>query len=206
MGLLLSPFPKAEPPDRRGRTRPPVGGRVSPRARTLIAGAARHDVEEEAVEGFEGSVVAVFLTAEGGGTPVETPSVNAVAGRGLEGDRYFAGAGTFIKDGAIEPRQEVTLIESEAIEAAGRDYEIRLGLGDSRRNVVTSGVPLNHLIGREFVVGGARLRGLKLCEPCAYLESKTMDGVRKAFAHRGGLRAQILESGTIEKGDAITPA
>jgi len=158
------------------------------------------------VEGFEGSVVAVFLTAEGGGDPAETPEVNAVAGRGLEGDRYFAGSGTFMKDGGIEPRQEVTFIESEAIEAAARDEDVELGLGDSRRNIVTRGVPLNHLVGREFHVGDALVRGLKLCEPCAYLESKTRVGVRKAFAHRGGLRGQILESGTIRKGDPVTPA
>jgi MOSC domain-containing protein YiiM len=150
-------------------------------------------------------VVAVFLTAEGGGAPVETPEVNAVAGRGLEGDRYFAGTGTFMKGGPTEPNQEVTLIESEAIEAARRDYRLPLELGDSRRNVVTSGVPLNHLVGREFTVGGARLRGLKLCEPCAYLESKTRTGIRDALKHRGGLRAQILETGTIRAGDPITP-
>lgn len=155
---------------------------------------------------FEGSVVAVFLAAEGGADTAETPEVNAVAGRGLEGDRYFAAAGTFQKGEETDPSQEITLIESEAIEGAARDNRVSLGLGDSRRNVVTRGVPLNHLVGREFTVGDVRLRGLKLCEPCAYLESKTMPGVRKAFAHRGGLRAQILESGTIRKGDPITPA
>jgi MOSC domain-containing protein YiiM len=158
------------------------------------------------VDAFEGSVVAVFLAAEGGGVPVEAPEVNAVAGRGLEGDRYFAGSGTFMKGGTVEPRQEVTFIESEAIEAARRDYDLALSLGDSRRNVVTRGVPLNHLVDQEFRVGDVRLRGLKLCEPCAYLESKTKPGIRKALAHRGGLRAQILESGTIRAGDPIGPA
>lgn len=158
------------------------------------------------MERFEGSVVAVFLASEGGGVPVETPEVGAVAGRGLEGDRYFAGSGTFMKGGTAEPRQEVTFIESEAIEAARRDYDLQLGLGQSRRNVVTRGVPLNHLVGREFTVGEVRLRGLKLCEPCAYLESVTVPGVRNALAHRGGLRAQILESGTIRAGDPISPA
>jgi MOSC domain-containing protein YiiM len=159
------------------------------------------------VEAFEGSVVAVFLTAEGGGEPVETPEVSAVAGRGLEGDRYFAGTGTFMKEGdPPDPRQEITLIESEAIEAAAGDEHVELELGASRRNVVTRGVPLNHLVGREFAVGEVRLRGLKLCEPCAYLESKAMPGVRRAFAHRGGLRAQILQSGTLRKGDPVRPA
>ena len=159
------------------------------------------------MDGFEGSVVAVFLAAEGGGVPVETPEVNAVAGRGLEGDRYFAGVGTFMKAGVgPEPRQEVTFIESEAIEAARRDYEVPLGLGEPRRNVVTRGVPLNHLVGREFTVGEVRLRGIKLCEPCVHMESLSRPGARQALLHRGGLRAQILESGTIRAGDPISVA
>jgi len=158
------------------------------------------------VDGFEGSVVAVFLAAEAGGVPVEAPEANAVAGRGLEGDRYFAGEGTYIKDGQIQPRQELTLIESEAIEAAARDDDVELGLGEPRRNVVTRGVPLNHLVGREFTVGAVRLLGIKLCEPCPHMESLSKPGARMALLHRGGLRAQILESGTIRKGDPIAPA
>jgi MOSC domain-containing protein YiiM len=158
------------------------------------------------VGGFEGSVVAVFLAAEAGGVPIEAPEAKAVAGRGLEGDRYFAGAGTFVKGGVIEPRQQVTLIESEAIEAAGRDEGVSLGLGEPRRNVVTQGVALNHLVGREFSVGDVRLRGIKLCEPCAHMESLSRPGARQALLHRGGLRAEILESGTIRAGDPITPA
>jgi MOSC domain-containing protein YiiM len=71
---------------------------------------------------------------------------------------------------------------------------------------VTRGVPLNHLVGREFTVGGVRLRGIKLCEPCAHMESLSRPGARKALLHRGGLRAQILESGTIRAGDPIAPA
>jgi MOSC domain-containing protein YiiM len=156
---------------------------------------------------FEGSVVAVFLTANGGGVPQETPEVEAVAGRGLRGDRYFAGAGTFDTPGHVnEPKRHVTLIEAEAIEAARRDYEVSLGLGESRRNIVTRGVPLNHLVDREFTVGEARLRGVKLCEPCAHMEGLSKPGARRALAHRGGLRAQILESGTIRAGDPIVPA
>jgi MOSC domain-containing protein YiiM len=158
------------------------------------------------VGGFDGSVVAVFLAAEAGGVPVESPEVSAVAGRGLEGDRYFAAAGTFVKGGRIEPRQEVTFIESEAIEAARSDYQVPLGLGEPRRNIVTRCVPLNHLVGREFTVGAVRLRGIKLCEPCAHMESLSKLGARKALAHRGGLRAEILESGTIRPGDPVSPA
>jgi hypothetical protein len=158
------------------------------------------------VVGFEGSVVAVFLAAEAGGVPLEASEVRAVVGQGLEGDRYFLGEGTFVKNGEIKPRQETTFIEVEAIEAARNDYGVPLSLGEHRRNIVTRGVPLNHLVGREFTVGDVRLRGLKLCEPCAHMESLSKPGVRKALTHRGGLRAQILKSGTIRPGDAISPA
>jgi MOSC domain-containing protein YiiM len=66
-------------------------------------------------------------------------------------------------------------------------------------------VPLNHLVGREFTVGDVRLRGIRLCEPCAHMESLSKPGARKALRHRGGLRAEILESGTIRAGDAVVP-
>ena len=55
--------------------------------------------------------------------------------------------------------------ESEALEALRRDYEVDLDPAQARRNLLTRGVPLNHLVGREFRVGGVTLRGLRLCEP-----------------------------------------
>jgi MOSC domain-containing protein YiiM len=97
------------------------------------------------------------------------------------------------------------LIESEAVEALRRDYEIEFEAGMSRRNIVTRGVPLNHLVGREFRVGEVVLRGLKLCEPCGHLEQLTGVRVREGLVHRGGLRAQVLNEGTIRPGDPIEP-
>lgn len=151
---------------------------------------------------FKGEVVSIFIAPEEGAPTVEVPKVRAVAGSGLEGDRYFADAGKMSKKN--KPEREITLIESEAIEAVSRDYGIEFGLGDSRRNVVTRGVALNHLVGREFNVGEARLRGIKLCDPCGYLESLTAEGVRKALANRGGLNAQILSGGVIRPGDEVS--
>jgi MOSC domain-containing protein YiiM len=150
---------------------------------------------------FKGEVVSIFIAPEEGAPTTEVPEVRAVPGAGLEGDRYFLNAGTMSKKN--KPEREVTLIESEAIEAAARDNDIELGLGDSRRNIVTRGVPLNHLVGREFNVGETRLRGIKLCDPCGYLESLTAEGVRKALANRGGLNAQILSGGVIRPGDEV---
>lgn len=132
------------------------------------------------------------------------PSVRAIPGKGLEGDRYFNAKGTY--SDRPSPAREVTLIESEAIEAMDRDNEITIPEGASRRNVVTRATPLNHLVGKEFLVGRTRLRGIRLCEPCSHLESLTQRGVIAGLVHRGGLRAQILTEGEIRVGDRIVPS
>jgi MOSC domain-containing protein YiiM len=97
----------------------------------------------------------------------------------------------------------VTLIEIEAIEALGRDYDTDLAPGLSRRNIVTRGVALNHLVEREFKVGPVTLRGTRLCEPCSHLEKLTRQGVMRGLVHRGGLRAEIVIGGMIRIGDGI---
>lgn len=127
--------------------------------------------------------------------------VRAIPGKGLEGDRYFRAEGTY--SDRPGPAREITLIESEAIEAMARDNKLKIHAGDARRNVVTRGVPLNHLVGREFRVGNVRLRGIRLCEPCSHLEGLTRRGVLAGLIHRGGLRAQILNAGEIHVGDRI---
>jgi MOSC domain-containing protein YiiM len=125
----------------------------------------------------------------------------AIPGAGLQGDRYFLKQGTFYKP---EPDFELTLIEVEAIEAIKREYNVDLGAGEARRNVVTRGVPLNHLVGRDFTVGGVKVRGIRLCEPCSHLEALTELPVIKGLRHRGGLRAQILTQGVIRVGDPVS--
>ena len=132
---------------------------------------------------------------------LSVPSAQAISGSGLVGDRYFSGKGTFSKPGV--PDREVTLIESEAIEAVNRDQKLPLTAAECRRNVVTQGVALNHLVGKVFKVGGATLRGLDLCEPCAHLQKLTRPGILNALLHRGGLRAQVLENGVFNVGDPV---
>ena len=129
--------------------------------------------------------------------------VNAIAGRGLEGDRYFNKKGTFSKTPG--PDREFTLIEIEAIEALKRDYGADLDPGESRRNIVTRGVPLNHLVGRQFKVGEVMLRGIRLCEPCGHLERLSGREVLPGLIHRGGLRAEVLTSGAIRLYDPVEP-
>jgi len=100
--------------------------------------------------------------------------------------------------------REVTLIEIEAIEALAREKNIEIPPELARRNLVTRGVPLNHLVGREFQVGSVGLVGKRLCEPCQYLEALTTKGVLTRLLHRGRLRADIVLGGTIRIGDAVS--
>jgi MOSC domain-containing protein YiiM len=148
-----------------------------------------------------GKIVSIQITPELGKPLENVPSVQAVAGQGLEGDRYFADAGTFSKK--KKPSQEITLIEIEALEALQRDYGLELSPAESRRNLATRGVALNHLVGKEFKVGPVVLRGIKLCEPCGHLEKLTGRSVREGLIHRGGLRAQILVGGQVQVGDPV---
>jgi len=127
--------------------------------------------------------------------------VLAVPGVGLEGDRYALKQGTFFKP---EPDFELTLIEAEAVEAAQSEQGLKLAPGDARRNLVTRGVSLNPLVGREFQIGNVRVRGIRLCEPCSHLQALTGQPVIKTLPHRAGLRAQVLTEGPIRIGDAVS--
>lgn len=151
---------------------------------------------------MEGKVLRIFVAAEAEEAMTEVTEIRAVAGRGVDGDRYFNAKGTF--SAKKTPDRQITLIETEAIEAAARDYKLPLDARDARRNLLTRDVPLNHLVGREFTVGEVRLRGLRLCDPCGHLEKITKaKGLEKALANRGGLRAEILIGGVIRPGDAV---
>jgi MOSC domain-containing protein YiiM len=150
-----------------------------------------------------GVVAALMIGLERKEPMISVPEVRAIAGAGLEGDRYCRERGTFSKK---LPSNQITLIEAEALEAAERDYGIELTAEESRRNVLTCGVALNHLVGREFQIGEVRLRGLKLCEPCTHLQQLTAKAVLKALRHRGGLRAEILGGGVIKVGEKIMEA
>jgi MOSC domain-containing protein YiiM len=145
---------------------------------------------------WKGSVISIQIAPAKAAPMRPVAEVRAVPGMGLEGDRHFGnGCG---------PDREITLIEWKAIEALKRDYSVELPPTEARRDIVTRGVPLNHLVGREFHVGSVRLRGIRLCEPCAHLALLTQKEVLSGLIHRGGLRAQILSEGVIRIGDEIT--
>jgi MOSC domain-containing protein YiiM len=148
-----------------------------------------------------GSVEAIYIADEAEGRTRPVDSVRAVAGRGLEGDRYFAGDGTFSEP--RKPGRDLTLIEAEAIDAMAGEDGIEIAPGDARRNVVTRGIGLNDLVGRRFTVGEIECVGDRLCDPCSHLEKLTRPGVLKGLVNRGGLRADIVRGGRIAVGDEI---
>jgi MOSC domain-containing protein YiiM len=151
----------------------------------------------------EGQLLAITIAPTAKVAMEGRQEAEAIPGKGLSGDRYAAGKGAFQKGDEIAPRQEVSLIESEAIEAVVRDYELDITHSDTRRNLLTRGVALNHLVGQAFAVGEVVFKGVKLCEPCGYLEGLTCEGIEEALKHRGGLRAQVIQGGTIRVNDAI---
>jgi len=161
---------------------------------------------------WRGNVVSIHVAPEAAAPMESVPEARAVPGRGLEGDRYFSNRGAYSPTPSYGGR-EVTLIEAEAVEALdrgvtnaeGRRLGIKLTAAETRRNIATAGVPLNHLVDKEFWVGDVLMRGTRLCEPCKHLEDLTQPGVLGGLVHRGGLRAQILNAGTIRVGDIIRP-
>ncbi|NEU55356.1 MOSC domain-containing protein [Halorussus sp. MSC15.2] len=140
-----------------------------------------------------GLVEAIHLAPDSGEDTEPTDSVEALAGEGVRGDRHFG-----------EENADVTLVEAEALDAAAEDG-IDLRDGEHRRNLTTRDAALNHLVGERFRVGEVVCEGVELCEPCGHLESLTEEGAVSALLHRGGLCADVVESGRIEVGDEVEP-
>jgi MOSC domain-containing protein YiiM len=149
----------------------------------------------------DGRLLAINLCGQAGEDLHPVDRVVARAGIGLDGDRYALARGTYTPTGGLQ--RQVTLIETETLAAIRRDDGIDLDAATSRRNLLTTGVALNHLVGRVFRIGGVPMRGVKLCEPCGYLQRRTQPGMVRALFHRGGLNAEILEDGVLHVGDPI---
>jgi len=152
---------------------------------------------------FQGKLLAIAIARQAKGPTEQVQSIRAVAGEGLDGDRYGAGIGAAQFQGRRKPENEVTLIAREAIEAANDEFNFTIEHLDTRRNLLTEGVPLNELVGKTFRVGPVLLKGLQLCEPCGYLEKRTFPGIKAALKHRGGLRCCIIEGGEIRVGNEV---
>ena len=150
-----------------------------------------------------GRLVDIYLAPAAGAPVRRVDAARALAGRGLDGDRYADGAGSFSRWPGRG--REVTLIAAEALAEAAAEFGVAVGDGEHRRNLVVEGVPLESLRGVPFGIGGARFEGVRVCAPCAYLARVTgQDRIFDALVRRGGLRAAVTASGTLRPGDAVT--
>lgn len=70
--------------------------------------------------------------------------------------------------------------------------------------MLTHGIDVNALIGREFTIGGVRCRGLRLAETWAHLERLAGPGLLRPLIHSDGLRADVLTNGDIAEGSATS--
>jgi MOSC domain-containing protein YiiM len=147
-----------------------------------------------------GRVEGIYISDTEGVLPEPLERIEAVAGGGLRGNRYFYG------DGAAPPGRAITLIAAEALEAFESETGIPLSAAESRRNVLVRGIDVNALVGKRFRVGNVECEGVELCEPCSHLEGMTRPGVLKGMVHRAGLNADVLSDGEIAVGDTVSEA
>jgi MOSC domain-containing protein YiiM len=152
---------------------------------------------------LSGTVESIAIATDAEAPMQIVASARALAGHGLEGDRYARGAGTFSSHAGRRPGFDLTLIAGEVVdELTARDA--RLDFASTRRNILTRGIDVNALVGRDFTIGDVRCRGLRLAEPCAHLERLAGPGLLRPLIHRGGLRVDVFSSGAIETGSPIT--
>lgn len=157
--------------------------------------------------GWRGILMHIHIAPAASYEMEELMEARCIAGRGILGDRYYEGTGTYSPKPDV---REVTLIEQEALDALARNDPplqngpLHLAPGDHRRNLTVRGVPLNHLVGRRFRVGEVILRGGRLNFPCRYLEELLGLAVFLPLYNRSGLNCGIERGGLIRPGDAIT--
>jgi MOSC domain-containing protein YiiM len=149
-----------------------------------------------------GIVEGIYIAPARGEPTESVDQIHVVAGKGIEGDRFYLQSES--KDIQSKTDREITLIEIETIDAIYNEDGIKLTPDQTRRNIVTRGISLNDLVGHVFSIGEIKLLGIRLCEPCSYLASRTDPRVLHSMAHRGGLRAKIITDGMIHINDMIS--
>lgn len=149
-------------------------------------------------------IIEIHICTRGGSAMQRVQSAELIAHKGIKGDRYFKETGTFSEKLAGLPDKELTLIEAEQIQAFNKAHGLNFTYGDFRRNLITEGVDLNSLVGKEFMLGNIRLKGVRLCEPCSHLASILVPEVVSSLAHKSGLRVTILDDGKIQDNTPIT--
>ena len=148
-----------------------------------------------------GTVEAIHIAAAAGAPMRSLARVRAIAGVGLEGDRYATGTGNWSANRKVD--REITLVAAEELERLSDAFGVELEPGATRRNVTTRGIDVNALVGRRFSIGPAICEGTRLCEPCVYLAELIAKPILEPLVHRAGLRARILDGGEIRVGDEV---
>lgn len=150
---------------------------------------------------WKGKIVSTHIAFNHSTPMIETDGLRAIAGKGIEGDRYAEERGFF--SDRKGPQRQVSLFEAEVLDTIGRDQSVELSANECRMNLITRHVPLSHLVGHRFQFGETILRGVKINEPCHHLEETVGKRVLPALVHRCGLHAEVLEGGRIRPGDTV---
>lgn len=154
---------------------------------------------------WDGAVTHLHITARAFLPMRVQESVEFVAGRGIVGDRYMLGIEQGYYSEKPEEGRQVTLFESEVLEAILRDYKIQFLPEEHRRNITTRGAPLNWLVGQRFRIGPCLVEATRLSVPCRHIEQILDKPVFDPMVHRSGLNCRILVGGTVRVGDEIRP-
>ena len=151
-----------------------------------------------------GRLVSIYVAPAAGAPVVPLARAQARAGRGLAGDRYAAGAGSFSRWPGRG--RAVTLVAAEALAEAEAAFGVAVSDGQHRRNLVVVGVDLRALLGGTFRIGEALFAGARVCAPCRYLVRTTGQAhIFDALVGRGGIRAEVVADGAFGVGDAVEP-
>lgn len=152
---------------------------------------------------MQGTVHSIYISDTANGELISLDKAECIAGRGILGDRYYLGKGTFSERLADKPFKEITLIEAEEIDAFNQRQGLNLHYADFRRNIITRGIRLNDLVDTTFYIGELEIQGIKLCEPCPHLAKVLTPNVIPDMLGKAGLRASIKTSGQINTNDII---
>ena len=150
------------------------------------------------------SILGIYIAPSKGAGVMGYKKVSLRAGKGIEGDRYFSQTGKNRSNYKGQPDWEITLIESEVIEAFNQQKGHSFHESDFRRNLVTQGIGLNDLVGKTFTINNVSFYGVQLCEPCASLQRRLAVSILPELIGKGGLRAQIRSNGVIAVGDKLS--
>lgn len=155
---------------------------------------------------MSGKIQQIYIVSSKRGQPEQLDTAYLEAGKGIKGDRYHTNASAWIADGRSAPENQISLIDADSIDAflASNPSEKQLSYGDFRRSIITRGLDLNQLVGKDFFIGDVRCRGTELCEPCSFLAQTVHSAVLPLLINRGGLRAIVLENGMVKPDDCVT--